>query len=402
MRGNEDSKCEIEKRSGLHLGLDVSMKNRHASPDGCTTQSAPLNPEQSQRTETQMAATARGLKPLNSSQSGVELKAKRRSFSSFHADEWDDFAASTGASFLGAWNVLRARCLSGRVSLFDFIEVDATGSGQKVGQCAVHVADGEATFLDKIQLLPAHAHVNRRCFDLVVQQLGEMAYKYGSRWNDEPDFDLEGLTRFDVDNSIFHIDLIEFRDWADFASYRRAVSENIRRDYKKAKEANAVARTDYGLKGLRELLAFVAMRRHMARRNNLPVSRMLDFLTHAGRLLVLGKKAFVTTVRIKGKCYAAFFGAEIGSRLYYLSGGTANNHLGAGSYLFLTLIESWFSKHPQGEFLMGDCRNSFKETEHDRGNLLYRRKLRVRSVNGVVFKLKPKQSPVGTSNTQNA
>jgi hypothetical protein len=349
-----------------------------------------------------MAATARGLKILPSAQSGLELNVERRSFASFRGDEWDDFAASTGASFLGAWNIVRARGFSGRVSLFDFIQVDGDGSRQKVGQCAVHVAGGKATFLDKIQLLPAHADINRRCFDLVVEQLGEMDYKYGSRWNDEPNFDLEGLTRFDVDNSIFHIDLIEFREWANFASYRRAVSENIRRDYKKAVEANAIARTDYGLKGLRELIAFVAMRRHMARRNDLPFSRVLDFITHAGRLLVLGKKAFVTTVRIKGKCYAAFFGAEIGSRLYYLSGGTANNHLGAGSYLFLTLIEDWFSKHPQGEFLMGDCRKSYKETEHDRGNLLYRRKLRVRSVNGVVFKLKPKQSPGDISNTQNA
>ena len=261
-----------------------------------------------------------------------------------------------------------------------------------MGQCAVHVGRRKVTFLDKIQLLPSHRHLNRRCFDFVMRQFGDVAYKYGSRWNDEDEFDFERMSRFDVDSTIFHVDLIEFRDWPDFAAYRRGVSENIRRDYKKAKEVGAIVKTDYGLKGFRDLFALIAMRRHMIRRNNLSVSRILDYLSHAGRILVLGKKSFVTTVKINGKVYAAFFGVEVGSRLYYISGGTRRNHLGAGSYLFLTLIESWFSKHPKGEFLMGDCPESFENPEHDGGNVLYRRKLRVRSVNGVEFRLTPKQT----------
>ena len=329
---------------------------------------------------------------MTTSQSGIKLVAERRSFASFHGDEWNEFVAASRGSFLGSWGVVKARRFFGRVKLFDFVLVDEAGSRQKMGQCAVHVGNRTVTFLDKIQLLPEQRHLNRQCFDLVAEHFVDVSYKYGSRWNDEEGFDLEGLPRFHVDRKIFHIDTIEFRGWADFAAYRRAVSENIRRDYKKATEAGAVAKSEYGLKGLRELLAFVAMRRHMALRNNLPFSRVLDFFTHAGRLFVLGRNAFVTTVRIEGKCYAAFFGAEVGSRLYYLSGGTRNNHLGAGSYLFLNLIESWFSKHPQGEFLMGDCPKPSIRPTHDNGNLLYRRKLRVRSVNGVAFRLEPKQS----------
>lgn len=339
---------------------------------------------------------------MTTSQSESNLMAERRSFSSVHGDVWDEFAAASGGSFLGSWGVVKARRFFGRVRLFDFFLVDGTGSRQKVGQSAVHVRNREVTFLDKIQLLPAHRHLNRRCFELVAQQFGDVAYKYGSRWNDEVEFDLDRLPHLDVDRTIFHIDLIDFRKWSNFAAYRRAVSENIRRDYKKAKEAHAVSRTYHGLKGLWDLFGFVAMRQHMAHRNNLPLSPVRDYLTHAGRLFVLGRKAFVTTVKINRKCYAAFFGAEVGSRLYYLSGGTRANHLGAGSYLFLTLIESWFSKHPQGGLLMGDCPKPLMESAHERGNLLYRRKLRVLSVNGVAFRLKPKrQSASGAlSNTQ--
>ena len=332
------------------------------------------------------------LQKLTMSASGINLFAELRPFSSFRRGEWDNFAAASGESFLGAFGVLKARRLWGSVKLFDFVLANPTGSRQKVGQCAVIVGAREVTFLDKIQLLPGQRHLNRQCFDLVAEHFGDVAYKYGSRWNDEEGFDLEGLQRFQVDRSIFHIDLIQFRQWPSFAAYRRAVSKNIRRDYKKAREANAVARTDYGIAGLRELFAFVAMRRHMARRNNLPFSRVRDYFTHAGRLFVLGKKAFITTVRIEGKCYAAFFGAEVGSRLYYLSGGTRTNQLGAGSYMFLNLIETWFSKHPDGEFLMGDCPKPLSRLTHDNGNLLYRRKLRVNSVNGVAFRLRPKQS----------
>ena len=338
---------------------------------------------------------------MNTPESGFELIAERRSFSSFHSNEWDDFAAASGESFLGLWGVVEARCLFGRVKLFDFVLMDEARSRQKVGQCAIHVGNGNVTFLDRIQLLPAQRHLNRRCFDLIEGHFGDLAYKYGSRWNDEDEFDLKGLPRFDVDRTIFHLDLIDFRKWPDFAAYRGAVSENIRRDYKKAKEANAVARTSYGLKGLHDLFAFVAMRQHMARRNNLPLSRVRDYLTHAGRLLVLGKKAFVTAVRIEGKCYAAFSvrKSETGSITFPVAREIIIS--APGRISFSLSSRAGFQSIPRENFSWAIALNPLMETSHDRGNLLYRRKLRVRSVNGVMFRLKPNQSSsVAASNTQ--
>jgi hypothetical protein len=303
----------------------------------------------------------------------------------------EQFCAREWGSFLGSWGVVRAHRLFGRIELFDFVLVDGART-LKVGQCAVVVADGKVTFLDKIQLVGGQKHLSGQCLKLVAQQLGAGTYNYGSHWNDEDPFDFTCVADFVVDEKIFHIDLIDFRDWANFRAYRRGVSENIRRDYKKAKHAAAIVKTRFGLAALRELFALVTMRAHMMRRNKQHSSRVLDYFVHALKLAVLGKNGFITTGRIEGRCYAAFFGAQVGSKLYYISGGTRNNRLGVGSYRFLSLIEHWFSEHPTGKVLLGDCPGFSDQAIHTYGNPLCRRKLRVRSINGVEFQLKVKHS----------
>jgi Acetyltransferase (GNAT) domain len=324
------------------------------------------------------------------SEKSPELILAERSFSSYRGDEWDNFASASGGSFLGSRGVIKARRLFGRVKLFDFLSVDGSRTRLKVGQCAVLIGEGKVTFLDKIQLLAAQTHLRDHCFELLTQQFGANTYHYGSNWNDEAGFELAGLPDFVTEAKTFHVDLIDFRDWADFLAYRRGVSENIRRDYRKAKDAGAIVETRFGLAALRDLFALVTMRAHMMRRSKQNFSWISDYFLHAAKLAILGKNGVIATARIKGRCYAAFFGAQFGSKLHYISGGTRKNRLGVGSYLFLTLIENWFSEHPTGKVLMGDCPGFCDPVTYTHGNLLYRRKLRVRSVNGVEFQLKVK------------
>lgn len=332
-----------------------------------------------------------GANATANSQNGPELMLAKRSFSSLRQEGWDDFAVVSGGSFLGSWRVINARRFLGRVKLFDFLLRDGAAAPRKIGQCAVQLGRGKVTFLDKIQLAPAHQHLSRRCLDLVVRQFGIVAYVYGSQWNDEDGFDLGGIQEFEIGSRTFHLDLVDCARWADFEAYRRGVSENIRRDYKKAKEAATVVKMSVGLLAMRDLFALVSMRGHMMRRNKHSFSYALDYLLHAAKLLVLGPGGFIMTAKTNGRCHAAFFGAELGDRLYYISGGTRSSRLGVGSYLFLSLIERLFSKHPTGKLLMGDCGTACDHPIHTCGNLLYRRKLRVRSVNGVNFQLKPKR-----------
>jgi hypothetical protein len=122
------------------------------------------------------------------------------------------------------------------------------------------------------------------------------------------------------------------------------------------------------------------MRKHKVR-----FSSVVDYFLHAVKLAIFANNGFITTVRMKRRRDSAFFGVQLGSNLYYISGGTTKNRHGFGSYLFLTLIENWFARHPDGKLVMGLARGHYDPIDYTGGNLLYWRKLRVSSVNGVPF-----------------
>jgi hypothetical protein len=323
----------------------------------------------------------------------AELRLLERSFSSLGRDEWDNFVLASGGSFLGCWAVVKARRLVGTVRLFEFFIDLESRAPQKVGQCAVAVAWGKVTFLDRIHLKPAQRHLWDQCFKLIVQRFGARAYHYGSHWNHEDRSRLGAIPGFLTQTMLdkqFHLDLIDFHDWAGFPAYRRGISENIRRDYRKARNTSARVETRFGLAALRDVFALVMLRGQVMHKNRVRFSSFVDYFLHGAKLAIFAKNGFITTVRMKKRCYSAFFGVQLGSNLYYLSGGTTKNRHGFGSYLFLTLIENWFAKHPSGKFIMGPARGRDDPNDYTGGNLLYRRKLRVISVNGVQFELNVK------------
>src|ERR1700737_886086 len=312
-----------------------------------------------------------------------------RSYTSYEKNGWDNFAHGSCGSFLGSWRVITFRRFFGAVRFFDFILSAGSSAQRKVGQCALLIDEQSVTFLDRIHLIPAQRHLRDQCLALVAQQFGARSYNYGSHWNEEENSPDPAVCRFVAGAFIdlpFQIDVIDLREWADFNAYRRAVSENIRRDYRKACNAATRVRTRFGLAAARDLVALVAVRACMMRKNKERFSQIVDFFVHAAKLVILRKDGFITTARINGRCYSAFFGAKFGHNIYYISGGTRENRLGAGSYLFLTLIEAWFSENPTGKILMGDS-ESPDENAYNYGNLLYRRKLRIRPVKGVRFQL---------------
>jgi hypothetical protein len=326
-----------------------------------------------------------------------ELKISERAFASFKPREWDNFVLASGGSFLGSWGVLRARRLFDSVKLLEF-HADNGVVAQKVGQCAVIVRRGKVIFLDRICLKPTYEHLWGRCFRLVTQGFRAKTYHYGSHWNLEQRSEISALDGCAAEAMLddqFHIDLIDFRDWTDFEAYFRSVSENVRRDYRKAKSTEARVETRRGLAALRDVFALVRLRAEVKRKNHVRSSFFADYFVHVAKLAVLRQSGFITTVRMDGICYSAFFGIEFGPNLYYISGGTTNNRYGFGSYLFLTLIQNWFAEHPDGKFVMGFCSGHRDDWTYSRGVLLYRKKLRVSSVDGMEFHLKNKPIPYG-------
>lgn len=304
------------------------------------------------------------------------------------ADAWDAAAIASGGSFLGSWRVIRAERVRSTVRVFGVVSTVA-GTPVTIGQCAVAIAGRRIRFLDRLHLLPTHSHAWSAALQHIVARLGPGTYTYGSPWNHErrslaAD---RALPPGRIDDGALRLDCVHFGAWADFAAYRRAVSENLRRDYKKAAASSPIVTTRRGIDACRDVPALVALRKQVMRRNAEPFSSVVDGPKHALKLMCLGDDAFISTVEAGGRARAAFFGVRFGDRIYYVAGGTEDKCEGFGSYLFLTLIERWFTEHPRGTLYLGVTEPGFVPETYTRGNLLYRRKLRATSVAGTSFSL---------------
>ncbi|MEZ5286681.1 MAG: hypothetical protein R2712_18110 [Vicinamibacterales bacterium] len=303
--------------------------------------------------------------------------------------EWDRFVIACGGSFMCAWSVVSAYRLLGRVRIFDVVAPDSTGHPVKVGQCAVCTGPARVRVLDRLLLMPGSGHLWDACMQQVLACCGRATYEYGSLWNHE-DHQPPAVAAAEgarAARRAFSLDLVDFSAWPDFAAYRRSVSENIRRDFRKAEADSARVVRRQGWRALGDLDALVRLRGEVMRKNGESFSALADYGRHLVKLACLRDHAFIATARTTRGCHAVFFGVAFGDNLYYLGGGTAADSNGAGSFLFLTLIEDWFRDHPRGRLYLGAQVGGLEPAAYTRGNLLYRRKLRATQVRGTAFAL---------------
>jgi hypothetical protein len=302
---------------------------------------------------------------------------------------WDVFAQSCDSSFLGSWRVVRANRLLSRVRVFEFFAGAADRVKFKIGQCAVALGRGRVRFIDRLHLLPEYEPLWDDCLQRVIERCGPAIYEYGSGWNREdrrpPSLAVPGLTTRRTDGRSFRIDRVDFGRWSSFGAYQRDVSENIRRDYRKAAALGAHVETRVGLAAVPHVPLLVRLRRMVMQRNREPFALFPDLGTHILKLLCIGDMAFISTAWIDGRCQAAFFGVRFGGDVYYLAGGTEAGGSGCGSFLFLTLIEQGFINGPNWKLYLGQQLGLVDPATYTSGNHLYRRKLRATSIEGTAF-----------------
>jgi hypothetical protein len=325
----------------------------------------------------------------------LDVTMLERSPRSVDAEDWDTFVRRCDGSFLGAWHFIRANRFLRRIRVFEFL-VTENGERRKIGQCAVALGARRIRFMDRLHLLPEWTDHWNRCVQLLVERCGAGVYEYGSLWNAEsrslPDGPVGRRSSQIRPGPPFLVDRVDFGRWPSFAHYRADVSENIRRDYRKAVAAAATVETREGWAALADVMTLVRLRGEVLRRNREPFSFAADLARHVLKILSMGKSAFISTVRAEGRCRAAFFGVRFGGDVYYLAGGTEKTANGYGSYLFLTLIEGWFAADPRGRLFLGPQLTCVDPMTYKRGNQLYRRKLRATAGPGTAFQLR-----VGTS-----
>jgi hypothetical protein len=324
---------------------------------------------------------------------GAGAVLQERLFDAVDPAAWDRFVIASGGSFLGCWKVIAAEGLARPIRIFELYAPDTEGRA-KIAQCALAVAHGRARFLDRLHVLPAHAHRWEAALRAVIARCGAARVRYGSFWNHEqpclaaafgPAFGPAPGPR--LVHTPFGIDRVAFADWGDFAAYRRGISENVRRDYKKAATSNPMVITRRGLAAVRDVPGLVGLRREVMRRNAEPFSTIADGPRHLMKLVAMGDDAFIMTLTAEGALQVSFFGVRFGDALYYLGGGTRDRSQGYGSYLFLTLIEQWFAEHPRGGLYLGENLPNVDPRTYTTGNLLYRRKLRAEVIPGTMFTL---------------
>jgi hypothetical protein len=317
------------------------------------------------------------------------ISSFERSIGDIDGPSWDAFLQECESSFLGMWSIVRANRFLNCVRVFEFFGV-LDGSNQKIGQCAVAI-NRRIRFLDRIHLLPKATDRWEACMQLVMEACGSGNYEYGSPWNAEdrrpPDGQVGQWVSRPASGRPFMIDRVDFRRWSGFAHYRNEVSENIRRDYRKAVAAGAVLECRRGLAALRDVVTLARMRGGVLRRNGEPFSMALDILRHVVKILCIGDRAFIATVRADGRCYSAFLGVQFGDNVYYIAGGTVRNAHGYGSFLFLTQIEKWFGANPNGKLYLGRQTACIDPAAYTRPNAMYRRKLRATSGPGTAFRI---------------
>lgn len=195
----------------------------------------------------------------------------------------------------------------------------------------------------------------------------------------------------------FHIDFLDLKKWPDFNHYLGCVSNNIRRDVKKAVSKEAKVTIRRGWAALRDLSTLITVRSYVMRQNGKQFSAVLDFVKHLVKILLLGRQAFVATVSMNSKKYAAHFCVEFGDMCFHIAGGVLPNDSGLGSFIMTDLIKRWWAMHPRGRFVFGAVRGQASPNEYQEGVLLYRRKLRTSAGRGSEFKFNVTTCPKAES-----
>ena len=276
---------------------------------------------------------------------------------------WDTFAAKCGASFRCAHGALAAWQLSDsmffRLRLF---EIYGGEFGGKIGQCAVAVSRRQSYFIDGIQLSPGDEALWEASMTAVLGRLGPGRYRYGSPWSIEKarEQSLQLLRNVSVEVVESHVvQGVDFNRWKSWDDYFGAVSNNARRNAKKARIRFPALQiwVNRGLSTLRHALAITNLHFRTSARKACKTPRAVIVARFMARSLVMGKYAMTAIATTEGVDLAAISGVQFGQHWYYLTGGSEVDNGGAAWHLMLAVIRDVYDRTSgTGKCLMGPVR----------------------------------------------
>jgi hypothetical protein len=298
--------------------------------------------------------------------------------------DWDAFALRCDASTRGlhGWIKLwpiRSHILSRTVRYSIFHQ--QAGVRTKIGQCAVHIEQHRRVFADGLQLLPEYQGAWAACMRVVLSKLGPGRYVYGSYWSLEPPREKElpalaGITIIGVEKYIN--EGVDFSRWRSWEQYEQSISSNIHRNIGKARQKHGKTILDirWGFDALALTPHLVYCRIKMLRRKSAPTDVVRTLANHALRSFFIPEYAFSAILRTSERVLATFGGAEVGQKVYYFDGGTVEPD-GTGWLLKMSLMKNFYSRHPDGRFMMGYAHQCDNQEHSWESPCRYRRDARV-------------------------
>lgn len=246
-----------------------------------------------------------------------------------------------------------------RLRLFEFYGGELGG---KFGQCALAVSAKKSVFIDGLQLAPGHENAWQASMTALLAKLGPGRYRYGSTWSIEAARveELRQLQEVAVETVEPHIiQAVDFSRWNSWDDYIRSVSNNARRNAKKAlsRFPSLQVRVKRGLATLREASAITNLHSRTIVRKSFKVARPLIVAQFIARTLVMRKYTMTAIASDAGTDLAAISGVEFGAHTYYLTGGSVPDNGGSAWHLMLQVIRQAYDRTGgTGKFLMGPVR----------------------------------------------
>lgn len=306
--------------------------------------------------------------------------------------EWQAFAEENGGSFRSLPDKLRLASvlgiLRGRVQAFEFF-VDAPGVRQKIGQCWITRQSDRIQIGDGLQILPHYASLWPDMLRVLLDRLGPGRYEYGWAWSLEQPRTQElvtvpGVTIASVME--FAIHYINFSDWASWDDYYAAISENVRRNIRKAgaNRPSLAISENSGRSGIRDIRSLVALRKETFARLGSRLNIWQAMASYTAQLLAAPMQMVSMVAEDMGTPLAGLLGYEFGKAFFYWQGGSVADQSGSGWSLLIAAVKRWYDRHPDGLFILGYFNPDLPGTRRE-GLLRQRQSLRKRDARTAVL-----------------
>lgn len=277
-------------------------------------------------------------------------------------EDWVRFALDNGGSWRserGHIRMTRLRLLlKGRLLAFEAFAEDDAGQRRKIAQCILSVRGRHIAFEDGLQIAAGYEAYRSAIVAQILPHLPAGRISYGWTWSLEAtpceDFRrVPGTSGHHCRDIIVHS--VHLGDWPCWDSYYRAISNNVRRNVKRAEQSDppVTGVRAKGLAAIRLIPDLVRMRQQTLDRVDMEHAAWRMALSYVMNFLTMPNACHIAVARQGGMPLAALFGYKFGSTFYYWQGGSIESSNGASWKLLTDTLAYWHRKHPKGQFIMG-------------------------------------------------